>query len=102
MVTLNKPASNTQDWYQSITDNWTTIEKSLLDKNVAAAKGDLIAATAAGKLSKFGVGTDGQVLMADSTQPSGLRWATVNSSGQVVVASVSSAVADSTTSTSFV
>src|SRR5205809_7969042 len=29
MVTLNKPVSGDTNWYQPVTDNWTTIENSL-------------------------------------------------------------------------
>src|SRR5215471_11217501 len=39
------------------------------------AKGDILVRTAS-VLGRFGVGTDGQVLMADSTQSSGVKWAT--------------------------
>src|SRR5215831_7064745 len=38
-------------------------------------KGDLIARGAAAPATRFGVGADGQVLVADSTQATGLRWA---------------------------
>ena len=45
-------------------------------KNIVDAKGDLIAATAADTVSRLAVGTDGQVLTADSTAGTGLKWAT--------------------------
>jgi hypothetical protein len=37
-------------------------------------KGDLVAGTASQTASRLGVGTNGQVLTADSTQTTGLRW----------------------------
>ncbi len=39
-------------------------------------KGDLLAASAATTLTKLAVGTSGQVLVADSSTPTGLRWST--------------------------
>jgi hypothetical protein len=38
------------------------------------AKGDVIVATASGVVARQGVGTNGQVLMADSTQTNGVAW----------------------------
>lgn len=38
-------------------------------------KGDLLVGTGAGTVVRVGVGADGQVIEADSTQPAGVRWA---------------------------
>lgn len=54
---------------------WTAdagIPATILD-----AKGDLIAATAADTASRLAVGTNGQVLTADSTASTGLAWTTI-------------------------
>ena len=67
------------------------------------AKGDLISATAADTPARLAVGTNGQVLTADSTTSTGLKWATPAGGGKVlqVVSSLitSSATISSTTLT---
>ena len=42
------------------------------------AKGDLLVGTAADAASRLAVGTNGQVLSADSTQPTGIRWTNIS------------------------
>lgn len=63
-------ASNTDLDYSWVTDA-TGIPATIFD-----AKGDIIAATAADTASRLAVGTNGQVLTADSTAGTGLKWAT--------------------------
>lgn len=60
------------------------------------AKGDLILGTGSGAVARQGVGTDGQILMADSTQTNGVKWSAASyvaqSNGTVTFASTSSGV----------
>jgi len=49
---------------------------AVIAPTIVDAKGDLIAATAADTPARLGVGTNGQVLTADSTAATGLAWAT--------------------------
>ena len=51
------------------------IPETLID-----AKGDVIVGTAADTAARLGVGADGQVLTADSTQASGVKWAAAGGS----------------------
>ena len=68
-----------------------------VQKSTATAKGDLLVATASGVIARQGVGTNGQVLTADSTVTNGLKWATISGStpriGQVVTATTTSSTA---------
>lgn len=65
------------------------------------AKGDLIGGTGADTFSRLAVGTNGQVLTADSTTSTGLKWATASGGGKVlqVVSTTYATEATNTTST---
>ena len=60
-------------------DDTNAIQNAIVD-----AKGDLIGATAADTPSRLAVGTDGQVLTADSTEATGLKWVTAGGGGKVL------------------
>lgn len=65
------------------TVNWTTPVAGLSDPTTT--KGDIVVHGAA--TTRQPVGTDGQVLTADSTQATGLRWTAATSSGEANTAS---------------
>jgi hypothetical protein len=50
-----------------------------IQSTIVDAKGDLIVATGADAVSRLAVGTNGQVLTADSTNANGVAWATPTS-----------------------
>lgn len=74
MASMNKPAADSTNWTTAYTDNWTSIETNLIDKHLVTARGDLFTATGAGAPARQPVGNDNQVLIADSTQLTGLKW----------------------------
>lgn len=49
-----------------------------LSLSTATTKGDLLAATGSAAITRLGVGSDGQFLKADSSQSTGLIWASAN------------------------
>lgn len=67
-------------------------------KTIVDAKGDLIAATAADTVSRLAVGTDGQVLMADSTQSTGIKWATAAAGAMTLLSTTTLSGASTTIS----
>jgi len=70
----------------------TGIQPSIVD-----AKGDIIAATAADSVSRLAVGTNNQVLMADSAQATGLKYAneataTLTAKGDILTATAANTI----------
>lgn len=73
---LAKASGTDLDFSWVAQDDSNAIQNAIVD-----AKGDLIAATAADTPARLAVGTNGQVLTADSTASTGLAWATPASGG---------------------
>jgi hypothetical protein len=56
-----------------------------IQPTLLTAKGDLISATAASTVARLAVGSNDQILVADSTASTGLKWATPASGGLTVI-----------------
>jgi hypothetical protein len=69
---LAKNSNTNMDFVWVAQDDSNAIQNAIVD-----AKGDLIAATAADTPARLAVGTNGQLLTADSTAATGLAWTTV-------------------------
>jgi hypothetical protein len=68
------------------------------------AKGDLLAGTADNTIGRRSVGTNGQVLTADSSEATGMKWAALPSSGALTLVksqTIGSAVASVTVTDAF-
>lgn len=70
---LAKASGTDMDFSWVAQDDSNAIQNAIVD-----AKGDLIGATAADTPARLAVGTNGQVLTADSTAATGLAWSTVS------------------------
>ena len=70
---LSKASNADMDFTWVAQDDSNAIQNAIVD-----AKGDLIAATAADTPARLAVGTNGQVLTADSTAATGLKWASAS------------------------
>ena len=57
-----------------------------IPKSTVTTKGDILVATGSGTVVRQGVGTDGQVLVADSAQADGVNWATPSAGGMTLLA----------------
>jgi hypothetical protein len=73
---LSKASNTDMDFAWVAQDDSNAIQNAIVD-----AKGDLIGATANDTPARLAVGTNGQVLTADSTAATGLAWATPSGGG---------------------
>ena len=69
-------------------------------KSTLTTKGDLYAATAASTPARLAVGTNGQVLTADSTAATGLAYTTISSGGMTLISETSASALSSLSFTS--
>jgi hypothetical protein len=93
---LAKASGTDLDFSWVAQDDSNAIQNAIVD-----AKGDLIAATAADTPARLAIGTNGQILTADSTEATGMKWAAPAGGGkvlQVVQGTHSTAVTISSTS----
>lgn len=58
-----------------------TTANAAIAKSTVTTKGDTLVATGSATVSRLGVGSNGQVLTADSTQATGVKWATPSAGG---------------------
>lgn len=80
--TLQLDGGNVHFVSQASTDALTlpnSAATNLLSESYATAKGDILAATASNAISRVAVGTNGQVLTADSGASNGVSWQTPSS-----------------------
>jgi hypothetical protein len=68
-----------------------------IQPTLLTAKGDLISATAASTVARLAVGSNNQILVADSTASTGLKWATPSSGGGMTLLSTTTLSGASTT-----
>lgn len=81
---LAKASGTDLDFSWVAQDDSNAIQNAIVD-----AKGDLIGATAADTPARLAVGTNGQVLVADSSESTGLKWATVGAGALTKISTVS-------------
>ena len=94
---LSKTSNTDMDFTWVTSDDANAIQNTIVD-----AKGDLIGATAADTPARLAVGTNGQVLQADSTAATGLKWATPSSGGGLtLLATATPSAADRSISLQF-
>jgi hypothetical protein len=65
----------TADSAQALGVKWAALPSGSLNVSTIDAKGDLLVGTANDAVSRLAAGTNGYVLVADSAQATGLRWA---------------------------
>ena len=90
---LSKASNTNMDFTWVAQDDSNAIQNAIVD-----AKGDLIAASAADTPARLAVGTNDQVLTADSTAATGLKWATPATGGMTLLSTTTLSGASTTVS----
>jgi hypothetical protein len=93
---LAKASGTDMDFSWVAQDDSNAIQNTIVD-----AKGDLIGATAADTPARLAVGTNGQVLTADSTAATGLKWATASSGALTLISATACSAVSSQSVTGF-
>ena len=70
---------------QAVDTQMLTNANAAIAKTIVDAKGDIIAATAADTVSRLAVGANDTVLTADSSQATGLKWASPAATGMTLI-----------------
>lgn len=91
-VTAPTPADEDVLYWDATAGKWQSRQAVL--QTVAIAKGDILAAPSTNHFSRLAVGSNGQVLVADSTQTTGIKWAAVPGGGYVAVDTIWDAKGD--------
>lgn len=81
---LSKASGTDLDFTWVAQDDSNAIQNAIVD-----AKGDLIAASAADTPARLAVGANGQILTADSSQATGLKWTNASSGALTLISSQS-------------
>jgi len=90
---LSKTSNTDMDFTWVTSDDANAIQNAIVD-----AKGDLITATAADTPARLAVGTNGQVLTADSTTATGLKWAAASSGSMTLLSTTTLSTTTTTVS----
>jgi hypothetical protein len=72
-------------------------QATAINPSTVTTKGDLLVATGAGTVVRQGVGSDGQVLVADSAQADGVNWVTPTAGGITQIATTTATASASIT-----
>lgn len=82
-ITLANSAVQTINGKSAVSGAVTLVpsDVSAIPTGTVTTKGDLIVGQAANNPQRLGVGSDASILIADSTQPLGVRWGTPGTSG---------------------